>query len=185
MSVRPPSATNTSTAPIAIWIVTTCFVCSNRLIRWAHWLDFRLDCTSLSLRRRHQDCPSWSRLRVSRSTVPIVVRLVLQVCALPPKKMCLRLFQTLLCQHDVHDFLRLAVGVVWCFDSNCEVPSVGRALTWYHSASVSCVCERTIRAETDPLSLSCHGFDRHQGSSHLGMSRFNGHWLVFCIFGHN
>ena len=29
VSVRPPSATNTSTAPIEIWTVISCFVCSN------------------------------------------------------------------------------------------------------------------------------------------------------------
>ena len=48
----------------------------------------------------------------------------------------LRLFRTLFCHHDVHDFLLLDVGVVWCFKFNCDVPSVGRALTWYDSASL-------------------------------------------------
>ena len=36
----------------------------------------------------------------------------------------------------------------------------------------------------DTLSLLCHGCDRHRSSSHLCLSRFNGHWLVFCILGH-
>ena len=67
---------------------------------------------------------------------------------------------------------------------NCEVPSVGRALKWYHSASFYFVCERTIRPETDPLSLLCPGFDSHQRPAHLCLSRFNSHWFAFCIFGH-
>ena len=83
------------------------------------------------------------------------------------------------CHHDVHDVLELYVGVVWCF--NFDVPSVGRAFKWYHSASVCCVCERTIRPETDPLSLLCHGFDGHQRSSYICLSKINGHWFAFCI----
>ena len=76
----------------------------------------------------------------------MIVRLFSQVFVLPPKRMCLLcssqplfdsmkqpplvshflfLFQTFLCQHDVHDFLWLDVGVVWCFKYR-DVPSVGR-----------------------------------------------------------
>ena len=66
----------------------------------------------------------------------------------------LRRFQTLFRHHDVCDFLQLAVGVVWCLKINCEIPSVGPALKWYHSASFYGACERTIRPDTDPLSLS-------------------------------
>ena len=62
--------------------------------------------------------------------------------------------------------------------------SVGRALKWYRSASVCFVCERTIRPETDPLSLLCPGVDNHQRSSHLCSSRFKGRWFAFRIFGH-
>ena len=47
VSVRPPCATNTSTAPIAMWMEITCFACGHLLTRWLHWLDFRFDCTSL------------------------------------------------------------------------------------------------------------------------------------------
>ena len=68
--------------------------------------------------------------------------------------------------------------------STCEVPSVGRALKWYDSASLNFVCERTIKPETDPLSLLCHGLDSHQRPSHLCLSRFNRHEFAFCIFGH-
>ena len=73
--------------------------------------------------------------------------------------------------HDVHDFLRLPVGVVWCFRFNCKVPSVGRAFPWCHSPSVYFACERAIRPGTDPLSLLCHGLDSHERSSHLSLSR--------------
>ena len=47
-------------------------------------------------------------------------------------------------------FLKLAVGVVWCFKLNFEV------------ASFICC---TIRPETDLLSLLCHGFN----SDHTGL----------------
>ena len=70
----------------------------------------------------------------------------------------LRLFQTLLCHHDVDDFLQLAVGVVWCFTFSCEVPSVGRALTWYHSASFYFVCERKIKTRNRPIVLAVSWF---------------------------
>ena len=46
------------------------------------------------------------------------------------------------------------------------------------------VCEYTIRPETHPLSLLCHGFDNHHKSSYLCLARFNGRWFAFCIFGH-
>ena len=70
------------------------------------------------------------------------------------------LFHTCFRHHHVHDFLQLAVGVIWCFKFNCEISSVGRAFNRNHSASVNFVCKRTIKPETDPLSLLCHGFDR-------------------------
>ena len=94
----------------------------------------------------------------------------------------LHLFQTFLCHHDVHDILQVAVGVIWCF--NCEVPSVGRALKWYDSASFLFVCERKIRPERDPLPLLCPGFDSHQRPSYLCLSRFNRLSFAFCIFEH-
>ena len=65
-----------------------------------------------------------------------------------------------------------------------QVPSIGRALKWYDSASLCCVCERTIRPETGPLSLLCDGFESHQKPSHLWLSRFNRQEYAFCIFGH-
>ena len=111
----------------------------NLLIRWLHWLDFRFDCTKSLLRRRHQDGPSRYRLRLSQAAVPMIVGMVLQVCAPPPQKMCLlwfsqhrfacmrhsphvfdflRLFQALFRHPDFRDFLQLAVGVVWGVLSN-------------------------------------------------------------------
>ena len=119
------------------------------------------------------------RVRLSQSTVPLIVRLVLHVCALQPKRMCLlwssehllgctrQPVQTFLRHRDVHDFLQLAVGVVWCFNFNCEVSSVLPALKWNHSASVYFACKRTIKPETDPVPLPCHEFDSHQRRSHL------------------
>ena len=41
------SVTHTSTTPIAMWIMTACFVCSDLLTRWLHWLHVRFDCTGL------------------------------------------------------------------------------------------------------------------------------------------
>ena len=138
-------------------------------------VGFRISLHWSLLRRRYQDCPSWSRRCLSQSMVPMFVQSCRSVpCHLPEKKrMCLlwcsthlfeckkkcpqvidslRLFYSILCHHDVPDFLQLAVGVVWCFGFNCEVPTVGRTIEF------CCVCEHTIRPEMDPWSLLCHGF---------------------------
>ena len=66
----------------------------------------------------------------------------------------LSLFQTLFGHHDDHDFLQLAVGVVWCCKFNCEVPSVGCALTWYHPASVFFVYDPHDEARNRPIVLA-------------------------------
>ena len=79
-------------------------------------------------------------------------------------------FHTCFRHHHVHDFLQQADGVIWCFKFNCEVSSVGCAFKRYHSASVHFVCKRTIKPETDPLSLLCHGFDHHQRPSHFPLA---------------
>ena len=63
-----------------------------------------------------------------------------------------RLFQTLFRHHDVHDFWQLPVRVIWCSSSSVRLHPFG-----VHSHGISAIvafaCARTIRPETDPLSL--------------------------------
>ena len=65
-----------------------------------------------------------------------------------------RLFQTLFRHHDVHDFWQLPVRVIWCSSSSVRFHPFG-----VHSNGISAIvafaCARTIRPETDPLSLLC------------------------------
>ena len=82
VNVRPPRATNTNAAPIAIRIMTTCFVGSNLLIRWLQWLDFWFGGARLSYVIITKNCPSWSRLHLSQWMVPTLVHVVRPICAL-------------------------------------------------------------------------------------------------------
>ena len=85
--------------------------------------------------------------------------------------------------HHAHVFVQLPVGIIWCFTFNCEVPSVGSARMWYHSARVCFVCDRTITPKNrPPLSLFCLWFRSHQKATLLCLSRFNDRWLAVSIF---
>ena len=68
-----------------------------------------------------------------------------------------RLSQTLFRHHDVHDFWQLPVRVIWCSSSTVRFHPIGVHSNGI-SAIVSFACARTIRPETDPLSLLCPGF---------------------------
>ena len=72
-------------------------VCSNLLIRRLHRLDFRLACNWFSL----------GVVSVFLSMVPMIVRLVLQVCVLPHHRMC-----RLWCSRHLFDDLRPILSCV-------------------------------------------------------------------------
>ena len=69
--------------PIAIRIMTTCFVGNNLLIRWLQLLDFWFGGARLSYVTITKKCPSWSRLHMSQWMVPTLVHVVPPICALP------------------------------------------------------------------------------------------------------
>ena len=133
----------------------------------------------------------------------MIVRLVLKVGALPPKRMC-RLWSsqylldcmTHMCSTFSVCSKRFSVIMMSTTSCNLLLASFGAASSTvrFHPLGVLSngiilpvsflYATRTMRPETDPLSLLCHGFDSHQGSSHLCWSRFNGHKFTLYIFGH-
>ena len=186
--------------------MTTCLVFGSCFTRWLPYLTFCSDCTSCII------ATVIFRLHLAQSAVPIISRLILQVCVLPTTKMrqgwsrhdtlvfsqhmfdymgssthvfdFLRLFQELFSNYDVHNILQFPVDVVCCLQFKCVVAFVGCALKLYDSTSACFVIERAIRHETDPLSLLRHGFEGHQRSSHLCLSRLNRLWFALSVLGH-
>ena len=128
----------------------------------------------------HHDLPSWSRLRLSHSTVPVISVMVwcsiLSMCAVSSNSMCVSsvvqwtsvwwyeilhsyesyekffLFVSNVVQRSWrHDVLRFSDDIVWSFKVNCEDPSFGCDLTWYQSVNVYIVCKCAIRSRIIPL----------------------------------
>ena len=186
-------ATNTYTTPITICVVTACLTCGNLLIRWLQWLDECSDCIGFPCIVVTVISSVVSSPSVSVKG-PMISFVGLQVCALAPGKMCgpanicfdcrrrsteafdlFHVFQTLFCALDIHYILQLAVGVAWCFQFKCDVPSIGRAFTCLS------LCQCLFCLRTREL---CQELDNHHRTSHLCLSRLGDHGVASSTLGH-
>ena len=139
---------------------------------------------SSPLRRRHQGGPSWSRLRLSQSTVPLIVRLVLQVGALPRKRLCLLWSSQHPFGYVKQSPHRCSVSVVWWF-----LFKLWGSIRWACFQMVSlcqCLfCTRTHdQARNRPTVLVVSWVWQPSEVFAPLLIRFNGHRFVFCFFGH-
>ena len=137
VNVRPPRATNANAAPIAIRIMTTCFVGSNLLIRWLQWLDFWFGGARLSYVIITKKCPSWSRLLLSHWMVPALVHV-------SPTNLCPAT--------QLDEFFVVQSTSVWlnekcwnaeapCSMKNATYPSSSLMLSSWNTTRSLCFCE--------------------------------------------
>ena len=178
VSVWPPKATNTSAAPIAIRIVTTCFLGSNILIRWLHRLDFWFDCIRLTcviITKIVHHC----LVSVCLSTVPTIV-LQSKKLSFRPVSSMIACGSPLMCSAFSVCSERFSVIMMSMISCNLLLASVGASSSTvrFHPLGVLSNCM------TLPVSMLYANARSGPKPSHLCLSRFSGRWFAFCIFGH-